>query len=229
MIPLIVIRPEPGCSASVAAARDLGLEAVAAPLFEISGQVWDAPDPAEFDGLLVGSANVFRRGGAALEAYRGLVVHVVGTATAAAAEAAGFTVGITGSGGLQRVLERVQPGSRLLRLAGAERIELTVPAGVTMTERTVYTSRPLPMGADLAERLARPAVVALHSAEAARHFAAECARLGIARGHLALAAIGPRVNAAVGGGWRTVSSAAKPDETALLAKARELCQTALGN
>ncbi len=232
MIPLVVIRPEPGRSASVAAARALGLEAVGAPLFVIEPQAWDAPDRDEFDALLVGSANVFRHGGAGLARYSGLPVHVVGAATAAAARAAGFAVGTVGSGGLQRVLDALdnRPGpGRLLRLAGAKRIALTPPEGVTMTERTVYASRALPMATGLAQRLAAPHVVALHSAEAARHFAAECDRLGVDRRHIALAVIGPRVASAAGGGWRATGVADNPDETALLAKARELCQTCRGD
>lgn len=229
MIPLIFIRPEPGCSASVNAARALGLDAIGAPMFEVSGRPWDAPNPSNFNALLVGSANVFRHAGPALERYRGLPVHVVGAATAAAARAAGFTVGIKGDGGLQHALHQVPPNNRLLRLAGAERIALVVPAGVSMTERTVYASEPLPMNDELAGLLTQRCAVALHSAEAARHFAAECDRRGVERTRLVLIAIGPRLRDAAGEGWRAVATAATPDETALLAKARDLCQTAAGD
>ena len=94
-----------------------------------------------------------------------------------------------------------------------------------MTELTVYAARALPLSAGLERLLAAPAVVALHSAEAARHFAAELDRLGLARARLALAVIAPRVAAAVGDGWRVVATAAAPSEAALLAKARDLCHT----
>lgn len=223
MIPLIVIRPEPGCSASVGAAQELGLAAQGWPLFDVTPLPWDAPAPEKFDALLVGSANAFRHGGGALAQYRDLPVHAVGAATAAAGPGAGFAVAATGSGGLQAVLAAIPAGTRVLRLAGAERVELRPPAGVTMTERVVYASVPRPMP-PLAALLARPAAVLLHSAEAARHFAAECDRLGIGRAALALATIGPRVIAAVGLGWRAIAAAAEPTEAALLAEARELCQ-----
>jgi uroporphyrinogen-III synthase len=78
----------------------------------------------------------------------------------------------------------------------------------------------------LVEALRRPAVVALHSAEAARHLAREVDRLGLARGQIALAAMGQRVAAAAGPGWARVAVAASPDDAALLAQARALCQEA---
>ena len=70
MIPLIVIRAEPGASASAAAARDAGLPATACPLFEVRPAAWAAPPPDSFDALLIGSANAFRHGGTRLADYR---------------------------------------------------------------------------------------------------------------------------------------------------------------
>lgn len=226
MIPLCVIRPEPGCAASVAAARARGIDAFGFPLFAVAPQAWEAPPEQQFDGLLAGSANVFRHGGPALAAYRHLPVHAVGSTTADAARAAGFPVATVGQGGLQRVLDGIPAGTRLLRLAGAERITLIPPPGVRLSERTIYASEPSSLPAALAALLAKPAVIALHSAEAARHFAGECDRHGLARGVLSLACIGPRVAEAAGGGWAAVGIAADPSETGLLAKATELCQTA---
>ena len=65
MSALLVLRPEPGASATVERARELGLDAVAVPLFEIEAMDWDAPEPGGFDGLLLTSANAVRCGGAA--------------------------------------------------------------------------------------------------------------------------------------------------------------------
>lgn len=228
MIPLLVIRPEPGALATVAAARALGLEAEAAPLFAVAALDWEAPDPALFDAMLVGSANAPRHAGAALAAYAVLPVYAVGQATAEACTAAGLNVVKCGQGGLQSLLGALDPAHRrLLRLAGRERVELEVPAGVSLTERVVYASEALPMPSDLAKRLAAGAVVLLHSAEAARHFAVECDRLGVPRAGLSLAAIGPRVSAAAGEGWRAVAIAEQANDAALLAKARTLCQNTL--
>lgn len=228
MIPLVVIRPEPGCIATLAAARALGLEAHGFPLFAVAARSWQAPPPGSFDALIAGSANVFRHGGAGLAALRELPIYAVGEATAAAARETGFSVAATGHGGLQRLLGELAPKHcKLLRLAGEERVPLVLPQGVTVEERVVYASEPLPVPAPLAELLRMPAIVALHSAEAARHFASECGRLGIRRAPLRLAALGPRIAAAAGEGWGEVAIAARTDDQALLALARQMCQDPL--
>lgn len=225
MTPLCLIRPQPGCAASLAAARALGLEALAFPLFEVEPVAWQVPDPADYDALLVGSANALRHAGPGLSALNGLHAVCVGKATADEARAAGFSVAATGRGGLQVVLDQLDPAHRrLLRLCGAERIVLAVPEGVTIDDRVTYAARALPMSAALADALQGPAVVALHSAEAARHLAHEVERLGLNRGAIALAAMGQRVAAAAGPGWAQVAVAASPDDAALLARARALCQ-----
>ena len=71
---VLVLRPEPGASATVERARERGLEAVAVPLFEIEPIAWEAPDPAAFDGLLLTSANAVRHAGEQLARLRGLPV-----------------------------------------------------------------------------------------------------------------------------------------------------------
>lgn len=224
MIPLIVIRPQPGADATAAAARALGLSPQVFPLFGIVPVSWQAPDPDAIDALLVGSANALRHAGAALAAFRAKPVHAVGQATAAAARAAGLTVAAVGTGGLGGVLAQVPAPARLLRLAGREHVALSVPDGVSLTERIVYASEPQALPAALAALLAAPAVVLLHSAAAAAHLAAECDRLGLDRARIALATIGPRVTAAAGPGWAALATAATPDDAALLAQARHLCQ-----
>lgn len=230
MTPVIVIRPQPGCEATVASARAMGLEAQGFPLFAVQPVAWAAPDPTSFDALLIGSANAIRHGGGALALYAGKPAYAVGAATAEAARKAGFEIVATGSGGLQAVLDGIRPEhARLLRLSGRERVELVPPAGISVIERVVYASSPRPMPPELAALLARPAVVLLHSAEAARHFAGECDSKGIARAHLSVAAIGPRVAAAAGEGWAAIGIASAPDDQALLALAWDMCQTGGGS
>lgn len=225
MAPLLVIRPEPGCSATVNAARALGLEAEGYPLFDVDARSWQVPKADSYDALLVGSANVFRHGGPGLAALRAVPVLAVGDTTAEAAREAGFSVERAGRGGLQSLLDQLGPGPRrLLRLAGEERIVLTAPPGVSIEERVIYASRPVPAPPDLFTRLRAPAVVALHSAEAARHLAAQCAALGLRRAPLRLAVMGPRIAAAAGEGWGEIAIAAEPGDQALLALARQMCQ-----
>ncbi|MFN5245507.1 MAG: uroporphyrinogen-III synthase, partial [Novosphingobium sp.] len=198
MVPLVVIRPEPGCAATVSAARDAGLDPQGFPLFAVTPRSWSAPPPDAHDALLLGSANAIRHAGPGLAAVRHLPAYAVGDATADVARASGITVIGQGQGGLQSVLGQLDPTHRrLLRLAGEERIALTPPAGVTMAERVVYASRAQPMPPELVKLLGEPALVALHSAEAAHHFAAECVRNGLRRARLRLCALGPRIAAQV--------------------------------
>lgn len=221
---VIAIRAEPGLSATIAAGRAAGLEMAGRPLFEVRARDWQPPDPAQIDGLLIGSANAIRLGGPGLGAFRHKPVHAVGETTAQAAESAGFTVTSVGEGGLQKLLGRLATRPRrLLRVAGAEHIPLVPPEGIILETRIAYETVPLPMPRDVAAALHEPAVVLLHSAAAARHFAAECERLEIPRERLALAALGPRIAAAAGDGWVRVRWADVPREAALLALAWDMC------
>lgn len=225
MLPLVVIRPEPGASATGQAARALGLDARVFPLFEVRPLEWEPVPPETVDALLLGSTNALRHGGVALERYRGLPVYAVGEKTAAQAEAAGFEVAAAGKGGLQELLGNLAPAHRqLLRLAGRERVELALPPGVMMETREVYASEPVPFPPELTKLLARPSVILLHSGEAAAHFAQECERAGIDRARLSLLAIGPRVAARAGTGWAALLSAQEPNDAALLAMAAQMCQ-----
>jgi len=233
-LPLVILRPQPGCAATLAAARAAGLDAHGFPLFTAEARHWDAPDPAQIDALLIGSANAIRLAGSgpsgpALTQYAGKPTYAVGAATAEACRAAGLDVITVGSGGLQCLMSDLNPRHRhLLRLCARDRVALVPPDTITITEREVYTSDPLPLPGPLAlllsARALRGAVVMLHSARAARHFAAECERAAIPRHRLHIIALAPRVAQAAGTGWASITTAAAPDDAALLALAGQLCQ-----
>lgn len=225
MIPVIVIRPEPGCTATLAAVRDMDLPAHGYSLFAVCPVAWEPVERDEVDALLIGSANALRHGGPALDRYKGMPAYTVGEASARAAREAGLEVVATGTGGIQSLMDGLRPEHRrLLRLAGHKRVDLTPPDHVTLVERTVYSSDPQSMPDALATLLRKPAVVLLHSAEAARHFASCCENRDIDRSNIALAAIGPRVARAAGDGWARVETAERPREEALLALAEQMCQ-----
>jgi uroporphyrinogen-III synthase len=220
---ILAIRPEPGGSATVAAGAALGLAIEVCPLFEIQPVAWDQP-PGEFDGLLLGSANALRHGGPLVDKLVNKPVYAVGETTAAEARARGFQVARIGDRGLQQLADSLSRRDlRLLRLAGRERVPLTPPAGITVETVTAYRSVALPLPTSVAERLRKGALVLLHSAAAARHFAAECDRLAVHRSDIRLAALSSRIAEAAGGGWAALCSAAEPDEAALLALARDMC------
>lgn len=213
MRPLVILRPEPAASRSAAKAAALGLRVVAMPLFEVAPVDWTAPDPAGFDGLVLTSANAVRHGGAGLDRLKSLPVHAVGEATAEAARAAGFAIAATGAGGVEGL--RLPPGQRLLHLAGRDHRAI---AGATTI--IVYEARPTapPDGMD---RLAG-SVVAVHSPAAARRLA----ELVEERAAVAIAAISSAAAEACGPGWQCVEAAAEPSDSALLALAARLCESA---
>ena len=221
---LLALRPQPGLAATLERASAAGLAITGCALSEIRPVAWDCPDPAAYDGLLIGSANAILQGGESLARLAGKPVFAVGEATAEAARAAGFTVALTGSGGLQGVLDAIPGPCHLLRIAGEEHVPLSPPAGVSFDTVIAYRSAALPLDPAAPLLASGEALVLLHSAATAQHFAAECDRLGLARERIALAALGPRIAAAAGEGWAAVHTAARPDEAALLALASELCQ-----
>lgn len=220
---LIALRPEPGLAATLEKARGLGLAVTGCALSAIRPVAWDCPDPAAYDGLLIGSANAILHGGEGLAHLTDKPIYAVGEATAAAARAAGFTVAMVGSGGLQGVLDGIAGPMHLLRIAGEERIVLVPPPGVTFDEVIAYRSVTLPLDPALPVLAAGETLVLLHSAATARHFAEECDRLGIVRARVTLAALGPRIAAAAGEGWAAVHTAATPDEASLMQLAFDLC------
>lgn len=223
---LVVLRPEPGLSATVDLARADGFTVTAAPMAEVQPVAWQVPPPASFDALLLGSANAIRHGGAALADYRGCRALVVGEATARAARDAGLDVVATGTGGLQSVLDRIAGSEfkRLLRLAGEDRVPLSAPAGLLIETRVVYRVAYLPLAPNAVRALQGGALALLHSGEAASHFAAECDRAGLERAGIAIAALAPRITESAGHGWRQVGVAAQANDRALLEMARDMCQ-----
>ena len=184
---------------------------------------WQSPQGV-FDAILAGSANIFRHGGPQLDAFKSVAVMAVGAATADAARGAGFTVSHIGEGGLQPMVETLLPG-HFLRLAGEDRVNLALPAGVRITTEVVYAALAQSVSPHLHAVLEHGCVALLHSGEAARHFAAECERLGIARNRIYLACLAPRIASLAGQGWASIQVAMKRTDADLLALAALMCQT----
>src|SRR3954454_15215974 len=121
MTRVVVLRPEPGAGATAERARQHGLEPILIPLFEIEPVRWDAPAAGRFDALLLTSANAIRAGGEQLAQLRGLPVHAVGECTAEAARSSGFDIASHGEAGVDRLLDSIASGLKLLPLCGEDR------------------------------------------------------------------------------------------------------------
>jgi len=215
MTRVLVLRPEPAGTVTLQEAWARGLDAVAVPLFVVEPVQWQAPDAGKFDGLLLTSANAVRLGGEALRSLRGLPVYAVGEATADAARETGFDIIATGDAGVDRLLGSIEPDLKLLHLCGADRRE---PDGAKqeISRVTAYRATIVPTP-DLAA--AEGSVALVHSPRAGRRFA----DLVSDRATISIAAISEAAAQQVGGGWRTVQTAAQPTDDALLALAASLC------
>jgi len=216
---LFLFRPEPGARHSADRARDMGLDVTVVPLFEIETLPWTAPDPHEFDAILFTSANAVRFAGDQVERLRGLPVHCVGEATARAAEVAGFGVASAGEGGVDDLLEHIEPGARLLHLCGEDRRSPESPVQ-SLTCQTVYRATPVPRPRGL-DRLPGQ-VAALHSPRAAARLA-ELVGPEVRR-TVAIVAISEATARSASHGWEQLLVAAAPSDSALLALAARLCQ-----
>lgn len=216
MRPLLILRPEPGASATAAKAAARGLDVLVRPLFEVRAIDWTPPDPARFDAVMMTSANAARVGGAGLARYRYLPLYAVGSATAKAARDAGFDEIVAGGNDAAAMTQIVAGDGRkhVLHLAGRDRIAAPAPFGVETI--AVYAS-------EVVDGPALPpgTIALLHSPRAARRFA----ELVAERGDIALVAISQGAADAAGTGWQHILTAARPDDTAMLELAASLCET----
>ena len=214
---LLLLRPEPGLSASAERARHLGLEFIGCPLFRVEPVAWQVPAPSAYDALLLTSANAVRNSGPGLASMSSLPVHAVGEATASAARAAGLTVETVGDRDLSALLAILPAGLRLLHLAGADHVECR---DARIDRRVVYR----------AAEIADPGLPSLDGLVAAIHSPRAGARLASLAGRspsTAIAAISQVAAEACGSGWERVEIATKPDDTSLLALAAMLCHTSV--
>lgn len=212
---VLVLRPEPGANTTVKRARERGLDAVAAPLFQIEPVSWQAPEVGEFDGLLLTSANAVLSAGGQLKNLLSLPVYAVGELTSKAARERGFRIAGIGNGGIDRLIDSIPRNLRLLHLGGEHRRgPLEERAGIAVIP--VYRAREIDQP-DL--RLAKGAVVLIHSPRAGRRFA----ELVKDRDDIFLAAISSIAAKAAGTGWGALEAAREPNDDALLALAARLC------
>ena len=219
---LLIIRPQPGADATAALARNYGLTAIVAPLFEVRPITWSAPNPDDYDALMFTSANALRHGGGELPALRGLPVYAVGNATAQIARAAGFGVIWTGTLGAEAVIAQAQMDGnlRLLWLTGRHHHDVAALADMSINMQSVYDSAIVQPTASFIENLSHPQITALHSARAAQHFCTICEAHGIDKSTIAIVSFSSEISNSAGLGWAKSLIADAPNDDALLLKAK---------
>lgn len=215
--PALILRPEPGNSATAARVEDAGLPVVQLPLFAVVALPWKPPTD-RYDALLLTSANAVRHAGTGLAALAHLPVVAVGAGTAAAATEAGLTVAAVGrgDGAAALALAHRRGWRRLVRLSGRERLSLE-----DVTDVPVYASAAIaPVAGAL--RVASGAVALLHSARAATVFRDLLSRDAVPPHGVRIAANSGSVADAAGRGWNRLLVAEQPSDAALVAAARML-------
>ena len=201
------------------------MSSIVAPIFEVRPLAWQAPDPADFDALMLTSANAPRHAGAGLAGLTALRCYCVGEATAEAARAAGFRdLRIGPSDG--DTLLKITAGDgvrKLLHLSGRDHVGLEHP-DIRITRIPVYAADPLDhLPVEAVRALEAGALALLHSPRAARIFAGLVDAVGLERARIRIAAISRAAEAAAGPGWALSAAAAAPRDEALLELAAELC------
>lgn len=212
---VLVLRPMPGSVDTVARLAALGIASSPMPLFAVEPMDWRRPHIAQFDALLLTSANAVRHAGRDLAGVAQLPVWCVGEATATAAHAAGLDVARVGSGGVAALVSGQT--ERLLWLCGEDRSTLPNETESRVTAIPVYRMHALPFPTSV---LAEPCIALLHSARAARRLA----ELTSERTSVTIVAISPQVAVAAGDGWHSVAITTRPDDAEMVAIAAKLCQ-----
>ncbi len=216
---ILILRPEPGASATAVRARTLGLEPIICPLFAVGPVEWNAPDPQAFDAVMMTSANASRMGGTPLRQYLTHPLYAIGAATAAAASAAGFANVHSGETNADALLAKISTdGHRTcLHLAGEH--HRAPPAGaLSITRRIVYAAQEV----DPAPALDAEATILIHSPRAGARLAMLIAAPD--RASRTLIAISAAAAQAAGIGWARIEVARAPSDDELLACAVTLCK-----
>ena len=204
------------------------METTLAPLFEVRPLAWNAPDPTDYDALLLTSANAPRHAGPELTKLAALPCYCVGEGTAAEAVRRGCARPTVGPGDAAALLTvMAAEGVRaVLHLRGRDHIAVR-HSQLSIHGITVYAAEP-------ADRLPHSAITAieagalalLHSPRAACCFGELVGAAGLDRGKIRIAAISEAAADAAGPGWASRAIADAPRDQALLELAAKLCNTA---
>ncbi|WOB78562.1 uroporphyrinogen-III synthase [Brevundimonas nasdae] len=212
-----ITRAEPGAARTADRLRDMGFEAIVAPLLAIKHLTPPVPDLAPFAALAFTSINGVAAF-AALTPRRDLPAFAVGDATAQAAHDAGFTNVCSASGDLH-ALARLIAGA----IANADVLvpQAEIPAGDLAAALTAARARNVSIQSLTVYRaietsVAAPALfdaVLIHSPRAGKALAK---RGHDALAHAVLTCISPAAAAPLAALGLTPDVAKSPDETSLL-------------
>ena len=219
---VLIVRPQPGASATAGKAKALGLEPIIAPLFEVRPLEWKPPVSVPFDSVLLTSANGARYGGDGLRAFANLPCYAVGEATAKAAREAGFQDVRVGPSDATAITAMMVADGVHFYFHPRGRHHLDFPTlGIGGVGITVYEAEACDVLPEVARAaLAAGAVALIHSPRSGSLLA----KLIKDHRSVRIAAISAAAAEAAGQGWGECRIAAAPRDEPLLELAAKLCQ-----
>ena len=223
---LLIVRALPAAERTAELVTSAGITPLVMPLFEIAPNDWAVPNPAEFDGLLITSANAVRHSAEKLSRLAELPVFAVGNQTAEQARSKGLQVKIEGAADKAEItkLARLAGAQRLLWLSGAQTTAQTADDDIIAQQIIVYESRRLPASPDFPKLVLSSDAILLHSPRMARHFRSLCDQFGVDPSRISIAALSSNVAIAAGEGWHAVTVAKTPNDADLLLAAQSLAR-----
>lgn len=220
---VVICRPQPGAGETARRARKLGMTPVTYPLFAIEPLDWTPPPVADFDAVMLTSANAPRQAGRAMADYAGLPAFATGDATAREAVARGFANVTIAPPDARSVAEAIARAghSRVLHLCGKDVRDVAADA-LHITRIPVYHATEAGDAAGLEAVLTAGSIILVHSPRAG---ARVDTLVGLEnRATLAIVAISPAALNAAGTGWARGEAAGIPGDAAMLALAGQICQ-----
>ncbi|WP_160171380.1 uroporphyrinogen-III synthase [Kozakia baliensis] len=221
---VLVTRPEPGLSDTIEKIKILGWRPIAAPMLTVEPRVLHVPHHA-FTHVLLSSGQAVPALSEAVPPH--VSVLAVGEKTAARAREAGFTQVRAADGdacSLLRLLGAAPPGGTILLAVGeGQSLEMAAQAraqGWRVTRRVAYVARPVrdvPPAARAALQRGEVEAVLLFSAVTAQSWLAALGRQAALLTPVRAVTLSARVaQAASAAHWRSVETAARPEQAALL-------------
>ncbi|ACV75784.1 MAG: uroporphyrinogen-III synthase [Zymomonas mobilis] len=227
---LLILRPEPGATATAKRAEKVGWQVIKTPLATAISIPWSINESLSFDAVMVTSAQAIYHGGSELDKLKDYPLYVVGKATEAAARQAGFQHIVTAEGNGASVLCCLERDKRMriLRLCGEIYKDYDYK-NFSLKENTQFFIKILYRMQNIAslpieacQALVENAIVLLHSSRFAEQFRLLLAKTDINPDRVQIAVISPAVAEQIGKEWRAMAIAEYPDDTSLLKAAASL-------
>jgi uroporphyrinogen-III synthase len=229
---ILVTRPEPDAAETAARLQALGIEAVTAPLLELSAVEAELPAADGFDAVVLTSINAVRAlaGRGQLGPWLGLPAHCVGKRTAELAREAGFAKVASVDGGMENLallLRRNCSGQRIFYPSGRQvsgDLAGAAAPDVHVERVAVYEmmgAKSLPPKVEIGLVNSEIGAALLYSRRSAEVFLGLAGGLPAeARGQIALLCLSEKVALpAREAGFSAVAVAGAPNEEAMLALA----------